>query len=217
MLVGNDIVDLHDPWSQPRAIHDRFDSRAFTPGERARIRASRCAHRLRWSMWAAKESAFKVARKLDREVRFFPREFAVRMLDDTRAEVSHGVGRFSVWLERADGWLHALAVPVADAATGYRSGVHGGAAGEDPMGACARVGRVGVEGSGARGDRASVRVRELARSAVGSVMNISPTEIEIVTEEGIPTLRRRDERLPVDLSLSHHGRFVACAWAVGGQ
>ncbi len=217
MLVGNDIVDLHDPWSQADRIHGRFDSRAFTSAERARIRGSRSAHQLRWSLWAAKESAFKVARKLDGEVRFFPRKFVVRMLEDARAEVSHGVGRFNVWFERADEWLHALAVPVADLATGSRSEVHDGSAGEPPMGARARVGRVEIDGSAGRGDRPSIRVRELARTAVGSLMNISPAEIDIVTQGGIPTLRRQDERLPVDLSLSHHGRFVACAWAMDGH
>ena len=138
------------------------------------------------------------------------------MLDDARAEVSHGGGRFSVWFERADEWLHALAVPVAGQPTGSRSEVHEGAADERPVVARARVGRVEIDGSGARGDRPSVRVRELARTAVGSLMNISPAELDIVTQGGIPTLRRQDERLPVDLSLSHHGRFVACAWAVDG-
>jgi phosphopantetheinyl transferase (holo-ACP synthase) len=199
--VGNDIVDLHDPWSQPDKVHARFDARAFTPAERADILASVCAHQLRWSLWAAKESAFKVARKLDPGVRFFPREFAVRMLGNARAEVRHRVGRFAVWFERADEWVHAVALPMAD---------------PTPSGVGARIGRVEKEGADYpdRGERPSIRVREVAQAAVGSVMNVPPAEIEIVTEQGIPTLHCRDERLPVDLSLSHHGRFVACAWAV---
>ena len=223
MLVGNDIVDLHDPWSQPDKIHPRFDSRAFTPAERARIRASRSAHRLRWSLWAAKESAFKVARKLDGGVRFLPREFAVRMLGDGRAAVSHRVGGFGVWFERADAWLHAVAVPmtpgrpgpVREAPVGSAE-VRGCVSEAAPLGVGARIGRVEQEGrdSAVRNDGPSARVREVARTAVGSLMNVAPTEIEILTDQGIPALQRRGERLPLDLSLSHHGRFVACAWAV---
>ncbi len=207
MLVGNDIVDLRDPWSQPDKVHARFDTRAFTPAERAGILASGSAHHLRWSLWAAKESAFKVARKLDSDVRFFPREFAVRMLGNAKAEVSHRVGRFSVWLDGADEWVHAVALPMTDPA---------------PSGVGTRIGRVEKEDedppdradSPDRGERPGIRVREVARAAVGSVMNVPSAEIEIVAEQGIPTLCRRDERLPVDLSLSHHGRFVACAWAL---
>ena len=213
MLVGNDIVDLHDPWSQPDTIHSRFDGRVFTPVERAHILASRSAHQSRWSLWAAKESAFKVARKLDGRVRFFPREFAVRMLDDARAEVSHGMGRFGVWLQRADEWVHALAVPFGASDSDVEG--HGPAAVEPPGGARSRIRRVGVAGSGA-GDP-SGHVRELARTAVGSLVNVSPVEIEIASAGGIPSARLREERLPVDLSLSHHGRFVACAWAADGR
>jgi len=201
LLIGNDIVDLHDPWSRPDKIHQRFDSRAFTHAEQVRIVESRSAHRLRWTLWAAKESAFKVARKLDAGVRFLPREFAVRMVGDARAEVTHRVGRFSVRFDRADDWLHALAVPSGHGARAAAVGVG------------ARVGEVETERrSASGGDGPSVRVRELARAALGSVMDISPTELEIVTEGGVPTVRRREQRLPVDLSLSHHGRFVACAW-----
>jgi phosphopantetheinyl transferase (holo-ACP synthase) len=205
LLVGNDIVDLYDPWSQPDSIHRRFDSRAFTPTERARILASRSAHQLRWSLWAAKESAFKVARKLDGGVRFLPREFTVRMLNDGRAEVSHPIGRFGVWFERAEEWLHAVAVLMMSRTDA------------DPSEVSARIGRIEEEGDSSRGgDRPSVRVREVAQAALGALMGVSAAEIEIVTHQGIPAPHRRDERLPVDLSLSHHGRFVACAWAVDG-
>lgn len=204
MLVGNDIVDLHDPWSQPETIHGRFDSRVFTGAERTRIGESGSPHQFRWSLWAAKESAFKIARKLDREVRFFPKDFAVRMLGDVRAEVTHRVGRFSVWFERADGWLHAVAVPEAD---------HGSATDTPPHGVGSRVRRLAVVSPG---DLSSRRVRDVARAAVGFLMKVCPSEIEVVSESGIPALHRRDERLPLDLSMSHDGRFVACAWAETG-
>ena len=237
MLVGNDIVDLHDPWSQPENIHGRFDSRAFTGPERTQIGGSGSPHQFRWSLWAAKESAFKIARKLDRDVRFFPRDFAVRMLGDVRAEVTHQTGRFSVWFERADEWLHAVAVHETD---------HGSAADKPPVGVGSRVRRLtvtslaegeegapneemagaavrgashrGASGRGASScaDRSSRRVREVARAAVGSLMKVCPSEIEVVSEAGIPTLHRRDERLSLDLSMSHDGRFVACAWAEAG-
>ena len=230
MLVGNDVVDLHDPLSQPDEIHPRFDTRAFTPAERATLRTSFSTHERRWCLWAAKESAFKVARKLDAGVRFLPRDFAVRMLDDSRAEVIHRVGRFRVWFERADQWLHAVALPEADASvftrpdTPARPEVSAGSVREVhrpedvPAGVASRIGLVDEERTGTPhgGDRPSVRVREVVRSAIGSLLDVASHEIRVVIEEGVPTLHRRVERLPFDLSLSHHGRFVACAWAAHG-
>ncbi len=216
MLVGNDVVDLHDRWSQPGRIHRRFDSRAFTAGEAAGILASRAAHRLRWSMWAAKESAFKVAKKLDDGTRFFPREFAVRMISDARAEVSHRVGRFSVWLDQAEGWLHAVAAPLADRPTDGSFGPRSGAGDSPPRGTQARLARVRAERSAGPDDGPSFEVRELTRAGVGSLLGICPTEIEVASEGGIPVLHWQQRRLPLDLSLSHHGRFIACAWAVHG-
>lgn len=197
MLVGNDIVDLEDPSSQPDAIHPRFDARVFTPGERAQLLAARSAHRLRWSLWAAKESAYKVAQKLDPGVRFFPNAFVVRLLSDARAEVDHRIGCFQVWLDGADDWVHALATPLDGAGARPFSGVD-------------RLDSGRLESIR---ENASARVRDLARAALGSLLSITPFEIQIVAERGIPMARRQGESLPVDLSMSHHGRFVACAWA----
>ncbi len=216
MLVGNDVVDLHDPGSRPDAIHPRFDQRAFTQAERASIVASGAAHRIRWSVWAAKESAFKVASKLDRGTRFLPREFAVRMISDARAEVNHRVGRIGVWLDQAEEWLHAVAAPLTRVAGVDVLGPRDGVADHRPRGTHARLARVRTEDSASESDGPSLEVRELARKGIGSFLRICPGEIELASDGGIPVLCRRQRRLPVDVSLSHHGRFVACAWALHG-
>ena len=216
MLVGNDVVDLHDPCSRPDAIHPRFDQRAFTRAERASILTSRAAHRRRWSVWAAKESSFKVAKKLDRGTRFLPREFAVCMISDGRAEVSHRVGRIGVWLDQAEEWLHAVAAPLPGVTTRDVLAPRDGGGDRRPRETHARLARVQTEPPARTSEGPSLEVRELARGAIGSFLSICPGEIEVATEGGIPVLCRRQRRLPVDVSLSHHGRFVACAWAPHG-
>ncbi|MFB3117247.1 MAG: 4'-phosphopantetheinyl transferase superfamily protein, partial [Myxococcota bacterium] len=74
MLVGNDVVDLHDPETLQEALHPRFDARVFTSVELEALSvsapASASRHELRWTLWAAKESAYKLAKKLDPSVRF---------------------------------------------------------------------------------------------------------------------------------------------------
>src|SRR5512139_2501725 len=78
-MIGNDVVDLLDPETQPGAVHPRFDARVFTDDELRALRRSVAPGRLRWLMWAAKESAFKAVRRNDACVAFRPREFAVTL------------------------------------------------------------------------------------------------------------------------------------------
>ena len=195
MLVGNDVVDLHDPGSQPEALHPRFDARVFSAGEREALSASGSPHSLRWSLWAAKESAYKVAKKLDAAVRFVPRDFLVRPVAEGWALVLHEIGSFEVRLEQTAEWVHAVATPTsANGPSTHRSV------------------SAGIEPLEAPSADASRTVRESALAALSSRMSLAPGQIRIAAERGIPVAFWRRRRLPVDLSLSHHGRFVAWAW-----
>jgi len=194
LLVGNDVVDLHDPESQPEALHPRFDARVFSAGEREALSASGSPHSLRWSFWAAKESAYKMAKKVDAAVRFMPRDFLVRPVAEGWILVLHETGSFEVRLERTDEWVHAVAtLTAANGLSTHRS-------------VTARI-----EPLEAPGADASRTVRESARAALSSRMDLPPEQVQIEAEQGIPVVLWRNRRLPVDLSLSHHGRFVA--WA----
>jgi phosphopantetheinyl transferase (holo-ACP synthase) len=213
VLVGNDIVDLHDPESHPGALHDRFDVRAFTDDERAGLSVSDSPHRLRWTLWAAKESAFKVAKKIDPGVVFHPRDFRVRQIGrgpagegemgEGSAVVLHEIGSFAVWLDRTDEWVHAVAtLSFADVLSAPRP-----ASGAIPWPAVAGVERLQPEDADP-----GRRVRELACAAVGSRLQLPPGHVHIEADGRIPVAFSGGRRLPVDLSLSHHGRFVAWAW-----
>ena len=192
MPVGNDVVDIRHPLCQPDAIHPRFDTRAFSAREIALIAATEKAHQMRWSLWAAKESAFKALRKLDSRIRFIPRDFAVQ-LSGGRAEVSHRLGRFGVWLDHTDQWVHALASQ----------------AGEKPG---FRLDGDSLAAAGSTEEGLGERVRRLASSALGGLLEVTPSEIEIVSVDRVPRCLWRGDPLPYDLSLSHDGRFVSCAW-----
>jgi phosphopantetheinyl transferase (holo-ACP synthase) len=190
--VGNDVVDIRQPLCQPDAIHPRFDIRAFSGSEIDQLAASDRVHRLRWSLWAAKESAFKALRKLDSQVRFIPREFEV-CLNGERAEVSHRLGRFGVWLDHTDHWVHAAASQAGEKPEFRLDGDPSADPGTERT--CPRE-----------------RVRRLASSALGAFLNITASEVEIASVDRIPQAQRQGQPLPFDLSLSHDGRFVSCAW-----
>lgn len=193
VAVGNDVVDLRDPDSVADARHPRWDERVFTVAEQARVRRAEAEERVRWALWAAKEAAFKAARKLNPDVRFIPRDFAVKLLDDARAEVHHGLDRFHVWYEHARGWIHAAATPTEARPRWVVASLDEE---EAPPG---------------------VRVRQVARQALASFLEVEPAELRVAMVEGVPAVLRGEEVLPVDLSLSHHGRLVACSWSVEGS
>ena len=194
MLVGNDVVDLHDPDSRPEALHPRFDTRVFTPDEREALETSACPHSLRWTLWAAKESAYKVAKKLDPTVRFLPRDFEVRRTGGASV-VAHETDSFDIRFERTDEWVQAVAtITAANAPSTHR------------------MVNTGIERLEEPGTDPGRTVRELVRADLGSQMNLPPGQIQIDADLGIPVAVWRDRALPVDLSLSHHGRFVAWAW-----
>ncbi len=77
-MVGNDVVDLRARIvAGPR--HPRFDARVFAPSEHRALRESAEPDALRWAFWAAKEAAYKVAKKLDDEAVWSPVRFVVRI------------------------------------------------------------------------------------------------------------------------------------------
>jgi len=210
-------VDLRDPENQPAAIHRRFDQRVFSGAERDWVTrhlrlGSGAAHRARWRLWAAKESAFKVARKIDRAVCFHPRAFDVSLAGGPRAVVRHAIGPFDVWISGGDDWVHAVAAPMEPDPDRPQSKLRLLRRGDSGHG--------GVEGSALDlASSSSARARGVAGSAVAAALSMETEDVEIVSSGRIPIaigISRRI-RLPVDLSLSHHGRFVACAWRLIGQ
>jgi len=151
------------------------------------LAAASSPHRTRWEMWAAKESAFKAAKRIDPRLSFHPSAFSVELHDLAAARVDHAVGRFEVQLEVTPEYVHAVATL------------------EGSPTASSKVGSLEGDSS------ASAQVRDLARLAVGSMPDVEPSQVEI-SRAGVPVVSIGGVVLPVELSLSHHGRFLACAW-----
>jgi hypothetical protein len=187
-MLGNDVVDLGDPETRPGARHPRFDARVFTREERAALAAAADPERLRWSLWAAKEAAYKCSKKLAPEICFSPVRFAVRLdTDRTGSAFAEGAARGALLGGDA---LHAVATDAGD-----------------PERTVLRA----VSSWRPRPREPSQAVRALARDAAAAHLGCAPGEIELWREGRVPRLRRRGAERGLDLSLSHHGRFLAAA------
>lgn len=199
-MIGNDVIDLRDPETRCAAQHPRFESRAFSPGERARWRdlPPRERHWLRWAHWAAKESAYKALRRSDATLCFTPSRFAVEFASAPGARGAEGTEPLEGWVraggralalrvERSHDHLHALAC-VSPATL-------------DEL--CAVVRQI----SATANPRRAVRVLLRESLASGAAQGVTP----ILERRGrVPVLRIRARTWPV--SLSHHGRQVAAVF-----
>jgi len=225
-MLGNDVVDLRDPDSEPGSFRPRFEARVFTPGERRAISRDRDPLARRWAHWAAKEAAFKLARQLDAQFIFAPSRFAVHF-DSSSPDATRRVERrgtvegfddigltipsVEVRSFETEDWVHVVATPV---------GADWGAVdlfvepltdmGVDPVTAVRDLAIRGASRSlGIEPHRLTIGTRDEARSgwqggppraAFGAPGRRRIPTIEL---DGVPT--------SLSLSLSDHGRFIGYA------
>jgi phosphopantetheinyl transferase (holo-ACP synthase) len=199
-MLGNDVIDLADPETRERALHARFDRRVLDSDEQAWLRASPEQERERWVLWAAKESAYKAARRLDPSVVFSPVRFAVRLERDPRGfvgRVSHGGQRFSLSVELGARFVHAVCHV------------------EPWQGARPLTGIRVVPGDGALAPAAaSAEVRGLARRVLAAALELAPSALSFGRSGRLPLLRVGGRESGSVLSFSHHGRCAAFAIAL---
>jgi phosphopantetheinyl transferase (holo-ACP synthase) len=216
--VGNDVVDLTEPDNRGKSGNDRFLSRVFTARERRLIAQAAVPDTLLWSLWAAKEAAYKAVSGGDPGgnrllVCSIPRRYPVYLngesLAGTNVAAAGAEGRLTGRVITPQGEM-ALRITVAE------DYVHALAAGADAdfAGIIQRVDRMGEVGN--PGDpSAFVRGRLLA--AISHHLDYPIDDLSVRTDpsgSGAPRVFLRDRPLAVDISLSHDGRFTAFALAV---
>ncbi|MDP3097105.1 MAG: 4'-phosphopantetheinyl transferase superfamily protein [Syntrophales bacterium] len=202
--MGNDVVDLKDPENIGKSRDDRFLCRVFTAGERELIASVPSPDTLLWSLWAAKEAAYKAVSSADPAVCSIPRRYRVVLeAEDATRKIVRLAGkvitpRGELVLEVAVSadWVHALAAGAEEALKRL----------------CQRVKRL-EGGKGAVNPSAFVRgalLREIARRLDCPVGDLSV--VKNPDGLGAPRVLFRGELLAAEVSLSHDGRFAAFAF-----
>jgi phosphopantetheine--protein transferase-like protein len=202
--VGNDVVDLKDPENIGKSRDDRFLGRVFTAGERELIASVPSPDTLLWSLWAAKEAAYKAVSSADPAVCSIPRRYQVVFeAEDATQKIVRLAGkvitpRGELVLEVAVSadWVHALAAGSEEALKRL----------------CRRVKRL-EGGKGAVNPSAFVRgalLREIARRLDCPVGDLSV--VKNPDGLGAPRVLFRGDLLAAEVSLSHDGRFAAFAF-----
>ncbi len=202
--VGNDVVDLKDPENIGKSRDDRFLGRVFTAGERELIASVPSPDTLLWSLWAAKEAAYKAVSSADPAVCSIPHRYrvvleaedATRKIVRLAGKVITPRGELVIEVVASADWVHALAAGAKEALKRL----------------CQRVKRLEGE-KGAVNPSAFVRgalLREIARRLDCPVGDLSV--VKNPDGLGAPRVLFRGELLAAEVSLSHDGRFAAFAF-----
>jgi len=187
--VGNDIIDLGEPAILLHHRWERFIDRVCTPGERRALNRAQEPKLYLWSLFAAKEAAFKLVVKRLGPVPFAHRSFVVR--DDLHA-VDYRGASYPLRIDVGSGWVHALAGTGAPVAFRVR------------------------QRSGAQSSQAA---RQLLGELAAPILGCEPASLcvarayapEYWDALAPPVLLRSGKPARLDISLSHDGPFVAAA------
>jgi hypothetical protein len=201
LLIGNDVVDLGDDEAGLSNLHPRFVERVFAKEERGRIFSSPNPKVSLWTYWAAKESAYKIMKKVEGEVVFAPSTWVVELESEhgcgrLRGSVSDGRRLFDLEMMRTGEWIHALATlrSVPSEVVGILSDVERCPTCRDP----------------------SMAVRTLAVRALSEGLGFAAETLSIDRSKP-PRVVGPVQARGVDLSLSHHGRWISFAATLPGE
>jgi len=201
--VGNDIVDLKQPENLRGSRNLRFLKKVLTAAEGECVLKADHPVAALWSFWAAKEAAYKVLKKQDSAVVFLPRRWEVRRspqgVADGEVVVPGGRKVYLRFFQCAD-FVHCLGADVADVLEKIKFG---------------HAAPPRLAGAG-RGDD-SLFLRRFAVREIARYLQVPSSAVAIErsaegAELGPPRLVIGGEISPIEVSLSHDGRFVAFAF-----
>lgn len=201
MAVGNDLVDLADPFARRMGVCRRYARRVLGPRELEWWEKSGDPARLLWTLWSVKEAAFKAFGKVRGPIPFLPKAMVVMENPgegprEIRGTADTPWGRAVFRSLRRGDCIHTLCAPAR----------------EDVLDETRwHVAETAPGGDGSR------EARRAAGRALARHLGVNETDIRVLRDRGegtspAPRVFLGERELPADLSLSHDGRYVACAF-----
>lgn len=226
------MVDLRDPRCARLGVKDRFIERVCSAEEAEVIRSSPSPATAVWVHWAAKEAAFKVVTKVVGSPPTFEHAAFRLRLDDcpgAGSDCESGSVTFRglelpVRIEREPDRIHVVAWhpdPADEMVRLHRQIRHFPELSHPnrPEWMGGLRGRFTEREWRAIHGPASALVRLRARADLARALNITESVLEIASDDGPagrmpPRVFVDGEPCSTDLSLSHHGRFLAWAFTL---
>ncbi|MBA4369607.1 MAG: hypothetical protein C0403_18435 [Desulfobacterium sp.] len=209
--IGNDIVDLCHPQAIARYEDQRFVNRVLTLAEQKKLRSSSFPNECLWSFWAAKESAYKAISRSFPLVSSSPKQYEVSIGDIGSSSFFHGMVTTPEMPVQIKGvistdYVHCLGVTGMDM---------------DDQTIETNICPIRTDNKGdiILPDQESLFVRELAKDRIAEYLKAEVSQVQIrreiiANQPGPPEVFFQGEKIPINISLSHDGRFVAFAFTM---
>lgn len=196
--IGNDVVDLNDPLNKGKSLDQRFINRVFTPGEKRAILASVKADTTLWSLWAAKESAYKAVVKSWAAIHSIPRLYEVDLCFNDKEVPAEGIvktpaGIVHIRVYSCRGYVHCLASMGPESQ--LNSIISDVCRSEEVM-----------------ADE-SIRSRKNGTMLLSRYLGLPRDAVRIVKNSTVPKVLIHGLPAQMDISLSHDGHYTACAFS----
>ena len=187
-MIGNDIVDLNLSLQTPKTENLRFLKKICSEDEIDFILKSDAPELSLWRVWSMKESAYKIIVKKSGINLFIPKKIKTEFLDKKNGKIHSEWGEFLSVTQQDDSFLHTVSIDIE----------------------CSPFSS--VRKSNEKNQSAEVRnllVRELSE--------IHPEKyklenLSIEKKERVPFLLYENKAMNFDISLSHHGEWLAYAF-----
>ncbi len=207
-------MDLTDPHNMGKSRDTRFINRVFTPREKELISRAESQDAVLWALWAGKETAYKLVKKLDPSATSVPRLYEVSLnCAEESVRLSSGSDTLTGFVDTPYGRIEIKVLITSD----YVHCIGTTSASDEIDALVWHVARISP-GSQASPDYESAFVRKVLKLHLSTHYDESPENIEIRRVKspyglGPPFLCISGEPAAIDLSLSHDGLFAAYAFA----
>jgi hypothetical protein len=212
-------VDLGNPDALGKSQDNRFLRRVFLPEEQSQIFLDSDPDCILWTLWAAKETAYKIISKIHPAIPSGPLKYRVRLTETVLFPPRTPYFRnrhFSCMVETPAGSVNTGALTGADYVHAY------GSQGNQLDGGALHLKIFCLDQPCFQGSPESDVVRKVLRLYLGRFWRIPSEQIIVHREQkvhgaGPPIVYVGGGKAPVDVSLSHHGRYGAFALFTGAD
>lgn len=224
LLLGNDIVSLKQAGMRNKSHHTRFIDRVFTPSEQSTILTSSHPDTTLWTMWAAKEAAYKVISKIQSPPIFSHKKFKIINLEDTNSAyaavcVEYCENKLSGYVEIKEDFVHVLLGSEDFLQSDVLTIIHLMSEEEKQnwMKQEMWTSYFSPKELESIHHCESAFIRYLCKNKIANLINCDPSQVQIIR----PTIKGKSEppfvlidNQPsnIDISLSHHESWLA--WAI---
>ncbi len=205
--MGNDVVDLKTPGAKGKSTDARFMNKVLTPDERRAVLHARDPDRCLWAFWASKECAYKAVSKSSPDVTTSLKRYSVSLTSKPLSVLSTGIVNTPRGIVGVRLFLHEQVVHcfgTYNCSPGLNNIIWG-------------LEKILPDNSAADSlppARQSLIVRQIACQSIAALLKLETAKIQIKRQKGHrglgpPIVYHRGNRMEIDISLSHHGRYGA--------